>query len=92
MTLFSIFLVIVTAIAGSVIGVPYLWWNVIFAEGGLLSIEAGVAVIGTLSFWVSAFLAVGRHDVHWLWRGAGAVAAAVAISALVQRIRHRPGK
>lgn len=92
MTLFSIFLVIATAITGSIIGVPYLWWNVIFAEGGLLSVEAGVAVIGTVSFWGSAFLAIDRHDVHWLWRGAGVVAAAMVISSLVQWIRHRPGK
>lgn len=92
MTLFNVFLVIATAIAGSILGVPYLWWNVIFAEGGLLSVEAGVAVIGTAAFWGSAFVAIERHDVHWLWRGAGIIAAAVAISTLVQRLKHRPGK
>lgn len=92
MTLFSIFLVIVSGIAGSVIGVPYLWWNVIFAEGGFLSVEAAAAVIGTVSFWGGAFLAIDRHDVHWLWRGVGTVAAAMAISAVVQRIRHRRAK
>ena len=92
MTLFNVFLVIVTSIAGSVIGVPYLWWNVIVAEGGLFSVEVGAAVIGTLAFWGGAFAAIERHDVHWLWRGAGAVAAAVVISALVQRLKFRPGK
>jgi len=92
MTLFNIFLIIITSIAGSIIGIPYLWWNVIFAEGGFLSVEAGAAVIGTVAFWGSAFAAIERHDVHWLWRGAGAVAVAVAISALVQRLRHRHSK
>ena len=92
MTLFNVFLVIVTSIAGSVIGVPYLWWNVIFAEGGLFSVELGAAVVGTVAFWGSAFTAIQRHDVHWLWRGAGAVAATVVMSALVQRVRPRAGK
>ena len=52
----------------------------------------GAAVVGTVAFWGSAFTAIERHDVHWLWRGAGAVAAAMVISALVQRVRHRHSK
>lgn len=92
MTLFNIFLIIITSIAGSVIGVPYLWWNVLFAEGSLFSVELGAALIGTVAFWGSAFTAIEQHDVQWLWRGAGAVAAAMVVSALVQRLRYRPGK
>jgi hypothetical protein len=88
MTIFNIILVIATAIAGSILGVPYLWWNVIFAEG-LLSLEAFAAMIGTVAFWGGAFVAIERHDVHWLWRGAAVVGIAVAMSALVQHIKHR---
>lgn len=92
MTILNIFLVIATAATGSILGVPYLWWNVMFAEGSLLSVEAGAAVVGTIAFWGSAFIAIERHDIHWLWCGAGVIAIAVAISASVQHLRHRPGK
>ncbi|MFO1158152.1 MAG: hypothetical protein U1E60_04885 [Reyranellaceae bacterium] len=92
MNVATIALIIVTSIASSIIAVPYLWWTAIFSGSGVFSLEAGLALIGTAAFWVGSLLAINRHDVHWLWRGAGVIAAAVVVSSVVQRVRHRNSK
>jgi hypothetical protein len=89
MSVFVISLVIFSSVLSSVVCVPYLWWNVIFAEGGFVSLEAILATLGTLAFWGGSFVAFARHDVQWLWAGEASIATAVVGTSLLQRRRHR---